>query len=379
MFRTLRSYQLTVDLVVAALFLCAPLLSIMGGFNTRDDLVVLALMAGGLAVRRVSPGLALVIVWVGALAQMLLHATTPAFADIAILAVLYCAANYGGSLVRWAGLASAVLGAIVATLYLLLGEFFGNGLGLSELVHSGLLVGLGSLATLGLSWTVGFLVRTARRAGRSRRAQAVAERDVIVEQERNRIARDMHDVVAHSLAVVIAQADGARYAQAKEPAAVETALSTISATAREALGDVRVLLSQLRHSESEAPQPILADLDTLIPQFADSGLTVARSETGSPWQPGGGQQLALYRIAQEALTNALRHGDTGQETQLELAWAASSVTLTVSSALGSAADNPAGHGLAGIRERATLAGGTVEIGQAGDRWRVIATIPAATA
>ena len=128
-----------------------------------------------------------------------------------------------------------------------------------------------------LSWTVGALVRTAVRAQENREAQRRAEADAAAEQERVRIARDMHDVVAHSLAVVIAQADGARYAAGADPAAAGSsaaieALGTISTTARAALADVRLLLTQLRHPQPEGPQPRLADLEELYAQVRAAGV-----------------------------------------------------------------------------------------------------------
>ncbi|HEU4850483.1 MAG TPA: histidine kinase, partial [Terrimesophilobacter sp.] len=207
---------------------------------------------------------------------------------------------------------------------------------------------------------------------------------VIVEQERNRIARDMHDVVAHSLAVVIAQADGARYAGRKDPEAVDAALTTISMTAREALGDVRILLGQLRHSQDEAPQPVLADLDRLFEQFRASGLPVEFDEAGAPTPLATGAQLAVYRIVQEALTNALRHGDSAQGATVAFHWEADALALevtsaTVESAPGEEKAEPAatpGHGLAGMTERAALVGGRLTAEQHDGSFTVSATIPA---
>ena len=92
----------------------------------------------------------------------------------------------------------------------------------------------------------------------------------------------MHDVVAHSLAVVVAQADGARYIASKDPAATEAALVTISATAREALSDVRVLLAQLRHSQEDGPQRTLVDLERLFEQLRAAGLTIDDEVAGDP-------------------------------------------------------------------------------------------------
>jgi signal transduction histidine kinase len=241
-----------------------------------------------------------------------------------------------------------------------------------------------------LSWTFGLLGKTwrgAREAGQARvlaeRQKIDAQRSVVVEQERNRIARDMHDVVAHSLAVVIAQADGARYARAKDPDAVDAALTTISSTAREALGDVRILLGQLRHNQDEAPQPVLADLGRLVDQVRGSGLPVRFEQEGESVPLGTGKQLAVYRIVQEALTNALRHGDTSRETLVSLHWGQKDLAVAVSSALRLAepAAEPElglGHGLSGMRERAILAGGSLTAEPHAGRFLVTASLPLAT-
>ncbi len=379
MFRTLRPYQLGVDLVLAALFfLFAALGSLFG--NPWIDVAVTAIMSVALAFRRLSPGLALLIAWVASITQMAGSGTVPAYSDVVVLAVLFCTASYGRRPVRWLGLASAGIGAIIATLYIVVLPLVVHPgrtiLTASDMVRSILLTLFGSLAVLGLSWTLGLLTRTYRRARESRLAQTLAEQVVVVEQERNRIARDMHDVVAHSLAVVIAQADGARYAQASSPESVDTALTAISTTAREALGDVRVLLSQLRHSQGEGPQPVLDDIDKLVNQMRASGLTIARAEQGTPAALPNGEQLAIYRIVQEALTNALRHGDTTQEVRVLFEWQPSSLVLTVASARrDDDVPTPGGHGLAGMRERAILAGGTFSAEAADDRFLVTASLP----
>ena len=390
MFRTLRPYQLVVDIVLSALFFLVCLTSTASG--TRwIDLVVCAVMSTALAFRRLSPGLSLIVAWVASITQMVGAGTVPAFADAAVFAILFCSASYGGRVVRWLGLASAALGALIATLYmtvlpLIVQSGPRSSATVSNLVVDGgdqvrsvLLTLFGFLAIFGLSWTLGLLARTLRRASESRSAQALAERDVLIEQERNRIARDMHDVVAHSLAVVIAQADGARYAQASSPGSVDTALMTISATARKALGDVRLLLSQLRHSQGESPQPVLDDIDKLIDQMRAAGLTIVHVEQGTPVILPTGQQLAIYRILQESLTNVLRHGDTAREVRLLFDWQPSASAVTITSARREdAADNPGGHGLAGMRERAMLAGGTFTADAADDSFVVSANFPVRT-
>ncbi|MHC5795973.1 sensor histidine kinase [Lacisediminihabitans sp. FW035] len=384
MFRTLRRYQVVTDLSIAAAFL---VLQLAGQFSLSNGVVPVLLMlifSGALALRRLSPGLALAGAWIGAILQMGFALDAPQSYDLAVLAILFTTASYGGRVLRWVGLGSAVLGSAIATLYL---TFFNGGrnslstdlASLPSMLSSGVLLFFGCLTALGLSWTLGLLARAVRRSRQSREAQVVAEQDVIVEQERNRIARDMHDVVAHSLAVVIAQADGARYARESDPAAVDAALTTISTTAREALGDVRILLGQLRHSQGEAPQPMLTDLDTLVDQLRGSGLVVSRETVGEDRPLATAQQLAVYRISQEALTNALRHGDTDREVRLIFSWRPDALRLVISSALsdpqGADDIHPGGHGLAGMRERAVLVGGTFSAGIDAERWVVTATIP----
>ena len=373
MFRPISRSQLVIDLVAAGVFALFGWLGVQRSDTGASDLVVLVGFAAALALRRLSPGLALGVAWAAAILQMATSAITPTVSDLAVLGVLYATAAYGGRVVRWAGLASAGVGALVASGYLVLVPQWNGGTSgtVDEVTRAFLTSFVGLLALLGLSWTLGQLARIYRRARDSRRAQVAAEQEVITEQERNRIARDMHDVVAHSLAVVIAQADGARYARASDPAAVDTALTTIAATAREALGDVRVLLSQLRHSEGESPQPALDDLDRLVEQLRDSGLTIERTSSGPPHPLPAGQQLAVFRIVQEALTNALRHGDAVSPVTLDFAWTDQDVIVTVANALRSGSvQGPGGHGLAGLRERATLAGGSVTAGPDGRRWVV---------
>lgn len=377
MLRRLTATQLAVDIAVALVCL---LLRFTFTLDNAATVVVVIGMAAALAIRRLSPPLALAVAWVFAIVQML-SLLPPDFSNAAILAVLYSTARFGGPRTKWLGLISAGVGAVVATVYLGLLE------GWLQPVSSGpslvllyVLVLGGALAALGLSWTVGLLVKTWRAAADSRRERLFAEQSVIVEQERNRIARDMHDVVAHSLAVVIAQADGARYAAKSDPTAVEQALTTISSTAREALADVRLLLGQLRHNQDEGPQPALADLERLVDQLRASGLLVTVERAGEPAALPTAQQLAIYRIAQEALTNALRHGDVSKPVDFTLAWSPDAAELTVSSAIRTpaSATGPLGHGIAGMRERALLVGGEFSARPEGDRFVVRTRIPVPT-
>ncbi len=399
MFRFLRPYQLVVDVAAAFFFFV-----IASAITTRiSEYFLVAGLSVALLLRRLTPGIALAIAWLLALAQMYLAQLSVTVADFAILAVLYSSSAYGGRLLKWLGLVSVGIGALLGSAFLALSgnayQFglrfengsFGGGT-ITEVAQTLLQLAfllVAMLVLLGLPWTLGLLVRTRIDARESRAAQLaaqreaeIAEQDVIVEQERNRIARDMHDVVAHSLAVVIAQADGARYAQANDPNAVDGALGAISTTAREALADVRLLLGQLRHSQGEGPQPGLADLERLLEQLRASGLTISELAEGETLVLGTGQQLAVYRIVQEALTNVLRHGDVLTTVLVQFIWTPTDLEVTITSTLASSphtGELRLGHGIAGMKERATLAGGWLSAEPRGGQFIVTASVPGAGA
>lgn len=392
MFRRLTTTQTVVDVVAGGVwFIITALPGGLAGWDAGP--ILLALGTGVLVgIRRLSPTLALVLAWVVALVQVVVGGA-PAPADLAILSVLFATAAYGSRTLRWAGFASAFLGAAVATVSLafpaaIAAVLRGSGPDFAfrggSIVSNVAIVGIvfGFLATVFLlSWTAGVLFRTWRQSRANRSLAVEAEREVVAEQERTRIARDMHDVVAHSLAVVVAQADGARYLRQKDPDAVDEALQTIASTARDALGDVRVLLAQLRHSQADGPQPTIGDLDRLLDQLRAAGLEIRREDTGAPLPLGTGQQLAVYRIAQESLTNALRHADTSQEVVLRLGWTPHGLDLVVTSALAAHRGGEAhgvGHGIAGMTERAALAGGRLTARAEDDRFVVRAWLPLAT-
>jgi len=379
-FRPLMPRQIAFDVVVAGVYVlfAAPLLSeqpIWAG------IIVLLVFAAAVLLRRKSPAIALGLAWVAAIIQMA-GGQHPAPLDVAVFAVLYTAAAYGDRLVFWLGFASALVGAAVATGYLYGANRLGNGLDWSSLTLAAAVYVAATFALL-LAWTVGALVRTALRARANRAAQMRAEADALAEQERVRIARDMHDVVAHSLAVVIAQADGARYAATADPDAAAAArgtvaaLETIATTARGALADVRMLLTQLRHSQADGPQPTIADLEALYAQVRAAGVDLCVFVDPAPQtDPPAAVQLAVYRILQEALTNALRHG-SGSPVEVRLAWHPDRADLDVRNPAAPAQGESAspGHGLIGMRERAQLVGGRLDAGAEPGMFVVRASLP----
>ncbi|MGV9194650.1 sensor histidine kinase [Microbacterium sp. MC2] len=389
--RPLRRYQLIADTLVAVLFLGIAVLATLlpvgnGTWGTYlldgstafwVALGFTAVFSAALAVRRLSPTIALAAAWVGAIVQMAVG-LPPLPANIAIFGILYVTAAYGSRRLYWAGFVSSLVGAAFITVYMLAPSVaMDGGFGrVSSYAFAAVMLFAAAALGLLLAWTIGALVRMAVHARENREAQERAEAETAAEQERTRIARDMHDVVAHSLAVVIAQADGARYAAAADPAAASTALATISSTARSALSDVRMLLTQLRHSQAEGPQPTLADLEELYAQVRGAGVPLRVDVDPAPaTEPPAAVQLAVYRILQEATTNALRHGAAGT-VDIGLGWHADRVELTVRNPIsGTAAAGSGGHGLIGMRERAQLVGGTMDAGAADGQYTVRATLP----
>ncbi|TXK17174.1 sensor histidine kinase [Homoserinibacter sp. GY 40078] len=392
MWRPIATFQLVVDILIASgYFVFFGLLAYRGYVV---DLIVIAGFAASLALRRKAPGFALGIAWCAAILQMVLR-IDPGPLDVAVFPIVYTAAAYGTSLVRWLALASSIVAPATITGYIIITQGWDSLSMCLQFQYSscasyvpglaGRAVGWFVAFTFAflLAWTIGQLVRTRVRARASRAAALAAETEIVAEQERTRIARDMHDVVAHSLAVVVAQADGARYAAASDPETANEALRTIAATAREALADVRVLLAQLRYQQDDGPQPTLGDLDRLLDQLRSSGLRIVREDSGAPLPLGATMQLAVYRIVQESLTNVLRHADASRDVGLRFAWSSHGLELQVSSALRDArprtgliqVPGSAGHGIAGMTERAALSGGWLRAAPQGDRFIVTAWLP----
>ncbi|HSK34352.1 MAG TPA: histidine kinase [Propionicimonas sp.] len=234
-------------------------------------------------------------------------------------------------------------------------------------------------------------VRRERFAELEERAHRLAlERDqreqLAVATERTRIAREMHDVLAHSLSVMIALADGATAALDRDPDGARRALEELSTTGRTALADTRRLLGVLRAEDTGAssgaeqepggapltPQPSAEQLTALVDRFRAAGLPVRLTESG-PALPGDpALHLAVYRIVQECLTNILRHDPQAPRIDVRLRRAAGEIILEVDNDRGRAsAPSPgSGRGLIGIRERAAVFNGSVEAGPVPGGWRV---------
>jgi signal transduction histidine kinase len=227
----------------------------------------------------------------------------------------------------------------------------------------------------------GRVTQTAVLAERTRRLEleAEAERAAAIAEERRRIARDLHDVIAHSVSVMVVQAGAAEDVFGRDPAAVLDPIRAVQETGRGALVEISRLLGLLREDGAElglAPQPRIDDLGELAAQTKAAGLPVSLRVEGTPHPLPLGVDLSVYRIAQEALTNALKHS-TGARADVVLRYRVNAVELTVESD-GAASSNGhrGGHGLIGMRERVAVFGGTLEAGpRAGGGFRVVARLP----
>ncbi|HEX3803926.1 MAG TPA: histidine kinase [Solirubrobacteraceae bacterium] len=196
--------------------------------------------------------------------------------------------------------------------------------------------------------------------------------------ERARIAREMHDIVSHNLTVMIALADGARYALEASPAQASDAIERLSATGREALVEMRRLLGALRDDSTEGPlepQPTLERLDELVARVDAAGIPVTIGLDGNLHDLAPGVQLAVFRVAQEALTNTLKHAARPTAAHLEVRCRGGQVDLEVTNT-GNARTHEAiqasdGRGLLGMRERANVYDGELDVGPTEDGgWRV---------
>jgi signal transduction histidine kinase len=199
-------------------------------------------------------------------------------------------------------------------------------------------------------WTIGFAVGRHRDYERQLRHAEVAD-------ERLRIARELHDVVAHSISVITVQAGFGHLVIDKQPAKARDALAAIETTGRETLIEMRRLLGVLRDDDqpSRTPAPGLATLDRLLEQTAQAGVRVELTTIGDPWLLPAGIDLSAYRIVQEALTNVVKHAHSAT-CVLVIRYGTGDVTIEVTDH-GRGGPMGSGHGITGMRERVRLYGG----------------------
>ena len=377
---------------------------------TARELLVTLPFAFGMVVpvvfRRDYPvGAFAAVIAVGALQVPLLR--RPIGSDLAVLVMLYTLAACRPRRISLGGLAICLIGAATAALRWH-----------PTRPADGLYTIAAEVAVLAgpvlLAWLLGDSARWRRsyyQALEERAARLERERDaqarVAAAAERARIAREIHDVVAHNVSVMVVQADGAAFAMDSSPQRAREALAAISATGRRALAEMRSLLGVLRDSASAspsgtelasgpelAPQPGIEELGDLLGQARAAGLPVSFMVSGVPRPVPQGEALAVYRVVQESLTNVRKHAGPGVTAAVSLGYADQGLVIRVTdngrgaaaaggAGLAAAGLAGAGHGLAGMRERIELYGGTVRSGprtvkgdgEAGGGYEVVARLP----
>jgi signal transduction histidine kinase len=214
--------------------------------------------------------------------------------------------------------------------------------------------------------------------GRLMRRERERTHRIAVAEERARIARELHDVVAHGVSVIAVQADAAEAALEHDPQRAAQPLRTIRGSAHDALGEMRRMLGVLREGDEgfeHGPQPGLAQLPELLEHAREGGVAIALEVEGEPRPLAPSLDLTAYRIVQEALTNVRKHAP-GAPTTVRLAWSPGGLGLTIRDAGPGPNGNAGGHGLVGMQERVRIHGGRLHTGApAGGGFEVVVELP----
>lgn len=355
-----------VDTLIAAAFVAVSVLLSIGlteGPERRAVAVALgAVHAGSLAFRRRWP--VGVVVVMAATALLSLPAGVPAVVlGPAVLVAVYTV-GARCDLLR----SRQVLGGV---LVVTAGVVVGNGADAGTVTSNSV--------ALAVAWWLGDRSRRAAAAAEADRLAAAEHARRAVVDERLRIARELHDVVAHAMSVIAVQAGTGRFVLERSPDVAADALATIERTSRAALQELRRLLTVLREEDVEdtelAPAPGVADLGRLVELTATAGVAVEIDVRGERRALPAGVELCVYRVVQEALTNVQKHA-RARRAVVTIEYAPTDVGVEVcDDGIGTSAPSTRGHGLVGMRERVALYGGSLETGPNGVGFRVAARIP----
>ncbi|UOZ08547.1 sensor histidine kinase [Amycolatopsis sp. WQ 127309] len=339
-----------------------------------------AVLIGGVAVNAALAGPARYSGWVS-LAHALLFAASPLLISTT---AGYVVGNNAGVLIAgyragaWLRPKPAVLALLAMVAGVTAGCVEGGGRTASDLRLMAVSVSVSAL----LPWLVGryttarraYIADLEREADERRQHEEAAVRRAVTE-ERTTIARDLHDVISHHVSAIGVHAGAARLGLPEGDSPVRKSLGAVESASRSAMADLRRLLDLL-HAETGAAQPGLDNLDELVETVRAAGLPTRLTLLGEPRELAGSLDVALYRIAQEGLTNALRHGVGPVE--VELNHGRTEIVLTVTNGLRPGRTSRGDHahrGLAGIRQRVTLFGGQVAYGENGTQWQLRTTFP----
>lgn len=383
--RWLARHRRGMDLLVVGLVLAYNQLVLpLAAFSSRSDFWVLQAASACLCLayplRRRHPLAVFGVMILAACVQLLINAALLP-ADLMLLLIVHHLAATS----RWTTSLPAAA-AVVAWVPLVCAPMIRSGK--ARLSLPGLLI-----VAVAWAWTWGVLARTrqnyvaalAESAERSLREQEARHRADALD-ERARIAREIHDIVSHSLGVMVVVADGAATTAPADPQRAADAMIRVRDTGREAMGEMRRMLSLLRTGDPTGvePQPGIARLEDLVAETRSTGLPVSLSVTEratGPLDPPAGLGLTVYRLVQEALTNARRHGGSVSRVDVRVHHAQDRLEIEVLddgdglSASAGSSGSP-GHGLVGMRERVASHGGALETGPRADGgFRVRAVLP----
>ncbi|MDQ3402109.1 MAG: histidine kinase [Actinomycetota bacterium] len=383
----MKAHPMAGDCAIAACLAALEMLGLIrmpGGVDTVIFLLVGGILLAGLVIRRRNPMAAAYIILVGAFAQLLTHGPSPDPSmgdarvrpvDIALGIMLY-------TLVVYVNRRQAALYAVWLSIGVWLWAVW------RITLPEGILPAIVIVVLFALFWVWGEFsgARRAYHQEVERRLTLLEhERDqqakIAVGAERARIARELHDVVAHAVSVIVVHADGAAFAVRKQPELAERAIETISSTGREALTELRRLLGVLRSEDSETertPQPGAQSIADLAERVRAIGVPVRLDLTGQLDDLPAGVGLGIYRIIQEALTNTIKHAGPGASATVHIRRVGDRVELDITDkGPGTSVRlTEGGNGLIGMRERAIVFGGSLRAGPRTDGgWRVQAVLP----
>lgn len=381
------------DLAAGVLVLVAGAFEYSALTGTRMWLVILGTAAATGLSRRL-PGAALLLVWLIAAGQTLTN-TPILLTQVAIAAVAFGTARWGRTETLWLGLLSMPVGAVLAVLLLRRGSFvlIPDPSALRPVLRTALDYGVNwqvaatvvAMTLLGTPWLTGVVLRISAQAraesltAAASLARAQAEREQAKElarmQEENaRLARDVHDVVGHSLAVILAQAEAGQYLPDGDPDALKQTLATIATSARTSLQDVRQVLSETRDRDGPASD----DLNALIEGVRASGHEIVSTQLGQARPLPPEQAVTAFRVLQEMLTNAMKHGRRGAAVSVLRHWTDGDREAVLVIEVRNQADTPhgsSGLGLTGMRQRLAAVGGRLDVRQEADVFTVTAWMP----
>jgi signal transduction histidine kinase len=345
--------------------------------NVDSQVVMAVLIAVAAGSYRLLPGLGLALIWVACALQIDLGLEI-ALVQLAVVFVAYGTARYGRPITTWLSGLSIPIGSGIALWYVYNHGYTGIetvGVAISPSGRPSYTTAfLLAFVVLAAPWALGLVLRIAAQTRQARDQRELAEVEAaraqeiaLLREEQTRVARDVHDIVGHSLAVILAQADSAQYMDDKEVTRIRAALANISTSARQSLGDVRQALSTTGERNGQSAPPV-GGLDGLIDGVRSAGYDVRVEVVGSPRSLPPELDAVAFRVLQEMLTNALKHGSRDGAIAVTREWGDRDVRIEVANPIPHDVGENVGDGLglAGMQRRLESVGGRLSVGSTRD-------------